>query len=197
LDPLNKSRLPQTVLNQRLEPKNYDIYKRLSCGRSQIFTAFEEMALGNSYLLPDQKKVVYFVTAMQGESKKIIYVGFTPNLRKKFKDHKRIMEFEFLDRMGYQINISWIVLPDRMREKEGQVIQMCYIRAFEPKLNIHQNTFAAVQVEESKKRIENLEQCKYESLKKQVENWEQSGDDKDTIIKKIWEAGRERLTVNI
>ncbi|MDP8933794.1 MAG: hypothetical protein M3N42_06535, partial [Cyanobacteriota bacterium] len=128
---------------------------------------------------------------------KIIYVGFTPNLRKKFKDHKRKMEFEFLDRMGYQINISWIVLPDRMREKEGQVIQMCYIRAFEPKLNIHQNTLAAVQVEESKKRIENLEQCKYEYLKKQVENWEQSGDDKDTIIKKIWEAGRESPMVNI
>jgi hypothetical protein len=167
------------------------------CGRSQIFTAFEEMALGNSHLLPDQKKVVYFVTAMQGESKKIIYVGFTPNLRRKFKNHKRIMEFEFLNRMGYQINISWIVLPDRMREKEGQVIQMCYIRAFEPKLNIHQNTLAAVQVEESKKRIENLEQCKYEYLKKQIENWEQSGDDKDTIIKKIWEAGRERPTVNI
>jgi hypothetical protein len=137
------------------------------------------------------------VTAVQGESKKIIYVGFTPNLRKKFKDHKRKMEFEFLDRMGYQINISWIVLPDRMREKEGQVIQMCYIRAFEPKLNIHQNTLAAVQVEESKKRIENLEQCKYEYLKKQVENWEQSGDDKDTIIKKIWEAGRERPMVSI
>jgi len=167
------------------------------CGRSQIFTVFEEMALGNSYLLPEKKKVVYFVTAVQGESKKIIYVGFTPNLRKKFKDHKRKMEFEFLDRMGYQINISWIVLPDRMREKEGQVIQMCYIRAFEPKLNIHQNTLAAVQVEESKKRIENLEQCKYEYLKKQVENWEQSGDDKDTIIKKIWEAGRERPMVSI
>ena len=96
------------------------------CGRSQIFTVFEEMALGNSHLLPEKKKVVYFVTAVQGESKKIIYIGFTPNLRKKFKDHKRKMEFEFLDRMGYQINISWIVLPDRMREKEGQVIQMCY-----------------------------------------------------------------------
>jgi hypothetical protein len=158
---------------------------------------FEEMALGNSHLLPEKKKVVYFVTAMQGESKKIIYVGFTPNLRRKFKNHKRIMEFEFLDRMGYQINISWIVLPDKMREKEGQVIQMYYIRAFEPKLNTHQNTFAAVQVEESKKRIENLEHCKYEYLKKQVENWEQSGDDKDTIIKKIWEAGRERPIVNI
>jgi hypothetical protein len=167
------------------------------CGRSQIFTVFEEMVLGNSHLLPEKKKVVYFVTAVQGESKKIIYIGFTPNLRRKFKNHKRIMEFEFLNRMGYQINISWIVLPDRIREKEGQVIQMCYIRAFEPKLNTHQNTFAAVQVEESKKRIENLEQCKYNSLKKQVENWEQSGDDKDTIIKKIWEAGRERPMVSI
>jgi len=167
------------------------------CGRSQIFTAFEEMPLGNSHLLPEKKKVVYFVTAVQGESKKIIYIGFTPNLRRKFKDHKRKMEFEFLDRMGYQINISWIVLPEGTREKEGQVIQMCYIRAFEPKLNTHQNTLTAVQVEESKKRIENLEQCKYEYLKKQVENWEQSGDDKDTIIKKIWEAGRERPMVNI
>jgi len=42
-----------------------------------------------------------------------------------------------------------------------------------------------------------LEQCKYDSLKKQVENLEQSGDDKDTIIKKIWEVGRERPIVNI
>ena len=166
------------------------------CGRSQIFTVFEEMALGNSHLLPEKKKVVYFVTAMQGESKKIIYIGFTPNLRRKFKDHKRKMEFEFLDRMGYQINISWLVLPDGTREKQGQVIQAHYVRAFEPKLNIPQNTLAAVQVEESKKRIENLEH-KYDSLKKQVKNWEQSGDDKDTIMKKIWEAGRERPMVNI
>ena len=119
---------------------------------------------------------------MQGESKKIIYIGFTPNLRRKFKDHKRKMEFEFLDKMGYQINISWMVLPEGTREKQGQVIQGHYVRVFEPKLNIHQNTLAAVQVEESKKRIE---------------NWEQSGDDKDTIIKKIWEAGRERPMVNI
>jgi hypothetical protein len=99
--------------------------------------------------------------------------------------------------MGYQINISWIVLPEGTREKQGQVIQGHYVRAFEPKLNIPKNTLAAVQVEESKKRIENLEQCQYDSLKKQVENWEQSGDDKDTIIKKIWEAGRDRLMVNI
>jgi hypothetical protein len=167
------------------------------CGRSQIFTALEEMALANSHLLPETKKVVYFVTAMQGESKEIIYIGFTPNLRRKFKDHKRKLEFEFLDRMGYQINISWIVLPEGMREKQGQVTQAYYVRTFQPKLNIHQNTLAAVQVEESKKRIENLEQCKYDSLKKQVENWEQSGEDKDTIIKKIWEAGREGLMVNI
>jgi hypothetical protein len=37
------------------------------CGRSQIFTVFEEMALGNSHLLPEKKKVVYFVTAVQEE----------------------------------------------------------------------------------------------------------------------------------
>jgi len=167
------------------------------CGRSQIFTALEEMALANSHLLPETKKVVYFVTAMQGESKKIIYIGFTSNLRRKFKDHKRKMEFEFLDRMGYQINISWIVLPEGTRDKQAQVIQAYYVRAFEPKLNIHQNTFAAVQVEQLKKGIENLEQCKYDFLKKQVESWEQSGEDKDTIIKKIWEAARERPIVNI
>jgi predicted GIY-YIG superfamily endonuclease len=167
------------------------------CGRSQIFTALEEMALANSHLLPETKKVVYFVTAMQGESKKIIYIGFTSNLRRKFKDHKRKMEFEFLDRMGYQIHISWIVLPEGTRDKQAQVTQAYYVRVFEPKLNIHQNTFAAVQVEQLKKGIENLEQCKYDFLKKQVENWEQSGDDKDTIIKKIWEAGRDRLMVNI
>jgi hypothetical protein len=167
------------------------------CGRSQIFTALEEMALANSHLLPETKKIVYFVTAMQGESKKIIYIGFTSNLRRKFKDHKRKMEFEFLDRMGYQINISWIVLPEGTREKQAQVIQAYYVRAFEPKLNIHQNTFAAVQVEQLKKGIENLEQCKYDFLKKQVESWEQSGEDKDTIIKKIWEAARERPIVNI
>jgi len=167
------------------------------CGRSQIFTALEEMALANSHLLPETEKVVYFVTAMQGESKKIIYIGFTSNLRRKFKDHKRKVEFEFLDRMGYQINISWIVLPEGTRDKQAQVIQAYYVRAFEPKLNIHQNTFAAVQVEQLKKGIENLEQCKYDFLKKQVESWEQSGEDKDTIIKKIWEAGRERPTVNI
>jgi hypothetical protein len=155
------------------------------------------MALANSHLLPDQKKVIYFVTAMQGESKKFIYIEFTSNLRRKFKDHNRKMEFEFLDRMGYQINISWIVLPEGTRDKQAQVIQACYVRAFEPKLNIHQNTFAAVQVEELKRRIENLEQCKYDFLKKQVENWEQSGDDKDTIIKKIWEVGRDPLMMNI
>jgi hypothetical protein len=66
------------------------------CGRSQIFTAFKEMALSNSHLLPEKKKVVYFVTAMQGESKKIIYVGFTPNLRKKFKDHNTIVRTVFI-----------------------------------------------------------------------------------------------------
>jgi hypothetical protein len=167
------------------------------CGRSQIFTALEEMALANSHLLPDTKKVVYFVTVMQGENKKIIYIGFTSNLRRKFKDHNRKMEFEFLDRMGYEINISWIVLPEGTRDKQAQVIQAYYVRAFEPKLNIHQNTFAAVQVEQLKKGIENLEQCKYDFLKKQVESWEQSGEDKDTIIKKIWEAARERPIVNI
>jgi len=39
------------------------------CGRSQIFTELEEMALANSHLLPETKKVVYFVTALSGAEK--------------------------------------------------------------------------------------------------------------------------------
>jgi hypothetical protein len=109
------------------------------------------VALSNSHLLPDDKKAIYFVTAMQGESKKIIFIGFTQNLRKNSSDHKRKLEFEFLDRMGYQINISWVVLPDGTREKEGYAVQRCYIRAFEPKLNDDLNTIAMLQAEESKK----------------------------------------------
>ena len=40
------------------------------CGRSQIFTGLEEIALANSHLLPEAKKVVYFVTTMQGGKQK-------------------------------------------------------------------------------------------------------------------------------
>jgi hypothetical protein len=155
---------------------------------SEVFS-LKEVALQNTYLLPEYgKKVIYFVTAMQGESKTFLYIGFTINLRRKFKSHHRKIEFEFLNRIGYQINISWIVLPNGIREKEGHVVQRCYIQAFEPKLNEDQNTIATVQAEELKKQFENWEQGRYEYLKKQIENWEQSGDDKDTIIKKIWEV---------
>jgi hypothetical protein len=155
---------------------------------SEVFS-LEEVALENTHLLPEYgKKVIYFVTAMQGENKTFLYIGFTINLRKKFKNHHRKIEFEFLNRIGYQINISWVVLPNGIREKEGQAVQMCYIRAFEPKLNDDQNCFAIVQAEELKKQFENWEQGQYGYLKKQIESWEQSGDDKDTIIKKIWEV---------
>jgi hypothetical protein len=78
------------------------------------------------------------------------------------------------------------VLPDGIREKEGQAVQRCYIQAFKPKLNDDQNSIATVQAEELKKQFENWEQGRYEYLKKQIEKWEQSGDEKDTIIKKIW-----------
>ena len=38
----------------------------------------ENMALNNSHLLPDEnKRAIYFVTLMEGETKKIIFVGFT------------------------------------------------------------------------------------------------------------------------
>jgi hypothetical protein len=155
---------------------------------SEVFSC-EEVALENTHLLPEYgKKAIYFVTAMQGESKTFLYIGFTINLRRKFKNHHRKIEFEFLNRIGYQINISWIVFPDGTSQKELQAVQNCYVRAFEPKLNEDQNSIATVQVEEMKKRFENWEQCQYEHLKKEIEKWEQSGDDKDTIIKKIWEV---------
>jgi hypothetical protein len=133
---------------------------------------------------------------MQGESKKIIFIGFAQNLRKKFATHKRKLEFEFLDRMGYQINISWVVLPDGTREKEGYAVQRCYIRAFEPKLNDDLNSIPMLQAEETRKQNENWEQGQYGYLDKQIENWQHSGDDQETLIKKIWEAGKERLMVS-
>jgi predicted GIY-YIG superfamily endonuclease len=158
---------------------------------SEVF-AVKEVALQNIDSLPEcGQKVIYFVTAVQGETKIFLYIGFTINLSRKLKQHKRKIEFEFLSRIGYQINIAWVVLPEGTREKEGQAIEMCYRRTFQPKLNGEQNSLAAVQAEESKKQFENREQQRYEYLKKQIENWEQNGEEKDTIIKKIWELCRE------
>ena len=164
---------------------------------NEVFS-LEEIALENLHLLPeDGKRVIYFVTSMQGENKTFLYIGFTTNLRKKFRSHHRKIEFEFLNRIGYQINISWIVFPYGTSQKEGHSVQTCYIRAFEPKLNDDQNSFATIQAEELKKQTENREQSRYEYLKKQIENWEQSGNDKDTIVKKIWEVCKEPLMVKI
>src|SRR4028118_1465755 len=156
----------------------------------------EKLGLSNSHLLPDEnRKAIYFVTVIEGETKKIIFVGFTENLRRSFANHKRKIEFEFLTRMGYQINISWIVLPEGTSHEEGHVAQMCYIRVFESKLNENQNTFVSLQAEEAKKQSKNSEQRQYGYLDKKVENWQQNGDDQETIIKKIWEAIKERFMV--
>jgi hypothetical protein len=57
--------------------------------------------------------------------------------------------------------------------------------------------FYALQIEESKKQKEKWERGQYEYLEKQIENWQQIGDDQNTIIRKIWEATIERLSVNI
>jgi hypothetical protein len=158
---------------------------------SEVFSV-KEVALENIDLLPEYaEKVIYFVTAAQGESKNFLYIGFTTNLKRKFKRHNRKVEFEFLNKIGYQINISWVVLPNGISEREGQAVEMCYKRALEPKLNDEQNSFFKIQFEESKKQFENREQRRYEYLKKQIENWEQTGDDKDTIVKKIWELCKE------
>jgi hypothetical protein len=156
----------------------------------------QKMALSNSHLLPDEnRKAIYCVTVIEGESKKIIFVGFTENLRRNFGNHKRKIEFEFLTRMGYQINIFWIVLPEGTSHEEGYAAQMCYIRVFESKLNENQNTFVSLQAEEAKKQSKNSEQRQYGYLDKKVENWQQNGDDQETVIKKIWEAIKERFMV--
>jgi hypothetical protein len=157
---------------------------------------FEKLGLSNSHLLPDEnRKAIYFVTVMEGESKKIIFVGFTENLRRNFENHKRKIEFEFLTRMGYQINIFWIVLPEGTSHEEGHAAQMCYIRVFESKLNENQNSFVSLQAEEAKKQSKNSEQRQYGYLDKKVEKWQQNGDDQETVIKKIWEAIKERFMV--
>jgi hypothetical protein len=156
----------------------------------------EKLALSNSHLLPDEnKKAIYFVTVMEGENKKIIFVGFTENLRRNFENHKRKIEFEFLTRMGYQINIFWIVLPQGTSHEEGHAAQMCYISVFESKLNENQNSFVSLQAEEAKKQSKNSEQRQYGYLDKKVEKWQQNGDDQETLIKKIWEAIKERFMV--
>jgi len=158
---------------------------------NQVF-AVKELALENMDLLPETlETVIYFVTATQEKSKNFFYMGFTSNLRKKFKKHNREVEFEFLKKIGYQINIFWVVLPQGITQREAQAVEMCYKRALESKLNDEQNSFFKLPGEESRKQFENWEQWRYEYLKKQIENWEESGDDKDTIIKKIWELCKE------
>jgi hypothetical protein len=158
----------------------------------------EEVALSNSHFLPDDnQKAIYFVTVMQGGSKKIIFIGFAQNLRKKFATHKRKLEFDFLDRMGYQINISWLLFPDGTHEREEYAVQRCYIRAFEPKLNEDQNSIPMLQAEESKKQQEIREQSQYHHLEKQIENWQKNGDEQNTIIQKIWEVAKESLMLTI
>jgi len=168
----------------------------MSNNTSEVFS-IEEITLENSHLLPQGKRGVYFVTAMQGENKNIIFIGIAKNLKAKLSGHKRKMEFEFLNRMGYQINIFWILLPDAISQKEAYALQMCYVRIFEPKLNNEQNIFYALQIEESKKQKEKWERDQYEYLEKQIENWQHMEEDQNTIIRKIWEATIERLSVNI
>jgi hypothetical protein len=168
----------------------------MSNNTNQTF-CLEELALSNSHLLPDEnKKAIYFVTLIEGETKKIIFVGFTENLRKNFTNHKRRIEFDFLTRMGYQINISWMLLPEGTSHEEGHAAQRCYIRFFESKLNENQNTFCSLQAEESRKQYKNCEQSQYGYLDKKIESWQQSGDDQETVIKKIWEEIKERFRVN-
>jgi hypothetical protein len=97
--------------------------------------------------------------------------------------------------MGYQINISWIVLPEGTSHEEGHALQMCYIRVFEPKLNENQNTFVSYKLKKPKNKVKILSRRQYGYLDKKIENWQQNGDDQETVIKKIWEAIKERFMV--
>jgi hypothetical protein len=169
---------------------------------SEVFSV-EKVTLQNIYLLPeDRKPIVYFVMLTQGGYKNIIYVRFTHCLRQKWINHRRKIEFEFLNRIGYQINIFGIVLPE-ITNVEGQAVLALYRKILQPKLNRDRNSFAVIQAEQIKKQIKMLEenecenykkliksspQDRYEDLKKQIEIWEQNGDDKSTIIDKIWTA---------
>jgi hypothetical protein len=170
---------------------------------SEVFCV-EKVTLENIDLLPeDRKPIIYFVMSTQGGQKNIVYIGFTYCLRQKWIKHHLKVEFEFLNRVGYQIDIFGIVLPEATSNIEGQAVQALYRRVLEPKLNKDRNSFAVIQAEQIKKQIEILEengcehykeqikssrQDRYEDLKKQIEIWEQNGDDKSTIIDKIWTA---------
>jgi len=167
---------------------------------SEVFCV-EKVTLENIDLLPeDRKPIVYFVMLTQGGHQNIIYIGFTYGLRQKWRNHPQKIEFEFLNRIGYQINIFCIVLPKTTNNEEGQAVQALYRRILEPKLNKDRNTFVVIQAEQIKKQIEILEQngCeyykepikkarqdRYEELKKQIQIWEENGDDKSIIIDKI------------
>jgi hypothetical protein len=170
---------------------------------SEVFCV-EKVTLENIDLLPEERKpIVYFVMSTQGGHKNIIYIGFTYCLRQKWITHPQKIEFEFLNRIGYQIDIFCIVLPEKTNNEEGQAVQAVYRRILEPKLNKERNTFVVIQAEQIKRQIEMLEQngCeyykdpvkklrqdRYEELKKQIQIWEENGEDKSTIIDKIWTA---------
>jgi hypothetical protein len=59
----------------------------MSNNASEVIS-MKEVALENSHLLPeDKRKIIYFVTAMQGQDKKIVYIGFSQNLSKTLQNH--------------------------------------------------------------------------------------------------------------
>ena len=181
---------------------------------SEVFS-LEEMTWENSHLLAeDRRKIIYFVTAMRGENREIVYIGLAHNLSKRLTSHHRKVEFEFLNRMGYQVKIFGIVLPHGISERQAQSVHVFYTRIFQPKLNDDYHSFVVIQAEQIKEQFENCEpyqggyfkthikkweqnRCRYEGLKKQIENCDQSGDEKEAVINKIWEAGKEYLMADI
>jgi len=126
---------------------------------------------------------------MQRESKKIIYHRFTSN----WKNSKTTREngiWIFLDRMGYPISLGLYCLKGRgiKQASNSSVLCTCFWTKAQhpPKIPL-----LPFKLKNWRKELKIWNNANMTSSKKQVESWEPKMEmDKDTIIKKIWEAGR-------
>jgi hypothetical protein len=89
----NKSRLPQAVIPQRLEPKNYDIFRRLSLRTQQHLTFAES----NGKIVIDQKTFKQLLVLLGGCTNELIASRFRgcDNFFTSFSMHSRIVQINF------------------------------------------------------------------------------------------------------
>jgi len=139
--------------------------------KNDVFS-LQEVMLENKHLLPDARGI-YFVTIMKGEAKEIILIGSVKSLKEKWKKHFRKIELDFLNRLGFRVCISWVLVPTDVTSKELQETTGFYIKAFQPILN--SSLTISITVE-------------HELIKKRIEYWQEQGDDKSTIVNRIWEC---------